>query len=163
MKTGFLKEGKNYEWKMGAEPLVCTFLRTEHEPNLRFIFDLEGSEQSLSMKSVNDYIEELEIPNKPVGLSDKEMIKKTDWLGIFIKLHSIGDYHFVEDQPKIFESNPVRYENRTQFSVFVNRKAISVSCNSIEEAMAVGMSHKFLGANSQAGSLFCKMIGVYDK
>ena len=158
MKTGNLKIGQKYCWKIGAEPLVCIFLRTEHEPNLRFIFDLEEHEESLSMKSVNDGIEEF-IPTKE-GLTKKEMIKKCAWLGRFIDFHTIGNYNFVEYQPKIFDSVPIQYEDRTEFSVFVDGKHTSTSCNSIESAMAVGMAHKYLGANSQAGSLFCKMLGL---
>jgi len=55
-----LKEGKKYQWNMGAEPLECTYLRKEETPRLCFVFQLDKSTHKLSVKDVKDWISELE-------------------------------------------------------------------------------------------------------
>lgn len=53
LKPYSLKQGEKYTWFMGAEPLICTFVGDD---DFKFIFDVDGREQKLSIKDVKDYI-----------------------------------------------------------------------------------------------------------
>lgn len=104
---------------------------------------------------------------KVKGMTKDEMIKNSAWLGRFEAFHQIGEYSFVEYHSTVFNGcSPVvprQYEKKTSFSAFINGRGTNTSYSSLDEALAGTIAQKWGGGNSQAGTFFCRGIGMYEK
>ncbi len=93
-------------------------------------------------------------------LTDAIRDGKNYWLGPVVKVHTVAEYNFLEYEHKHFCPHPKagQLSGEHHFSIFINGDSISVGTNSLDEALVQAISYKHAGPNSQAGSLFMRMI-----
>jgi len=86
--------------------------------------------------------------------------------GPIVKVHEVGVYQFVEflrDYSRTSSTRDLSEEHgKPAFSVYIRGRDTHVSADTIEEAMAIAMSYRFDGPNSQAAHFFMKMIGYEE-
>jgi len=85
---------------------------------------------------------------------------RTFWLGPVIDTATIGEYQFLAYREKDFACGPSHGQEtgRVCWSMYIDNKSIGRSAQSLDMALALVLSHKYLGPNSQAGELFMKML-----
>lgn len=68
---------------------------------------------------------------------------KKFWLGPVVRIHTIGDYAFLEYEEKIFPPNEGAggLSGRNCFSLYHIGKRLSISCSSLDEAMLCSVAN----------------------
>ena len=77
--------------------------------------------------------------------------------GKIIKHHEIGNFAITEYE-EILNNKKT---DKIGFHIWINEKDMSISCNTLDEALIVALARKYDGTNSQAGHFICKILGLY--
>jgi hypothetical protein len=82
--------------------------------------------------------------------------------GSVIKIHTIGEYSFIEYHPWKCEKGDVLvgtiYESATYFHIYISGRDTCNDATSLDDAMVMAIAFKHDGPNSQAAGFFMKMI-----
>jgi hypothetical protein len=79
-----------------------------------------------------------------------EFVEKVFPWGKVTKIHIVGEYQIIEY---------IRNSGERLFSPYINFNTISISYQTLDEALIGVISYKYDGANSQASFFITKMIG----
>jgi hypothetical protein len=100
--------------------------------------------------------------------TDLNVLRKSPHLfswGEAVKLYEFGDYAVLEYHPwavrnsRVLIGEPLTLEC---YHAWANGRDTGQSYHAFEGAIAGAMAYKWDGPNSQAGKLFCRMIGIVD-
>lgn len=87
--------------------------------------------------------------------------------GVIVKTHHIGpDYQIVEyrqDQSRSTSASMWATHCDIVFHPYLDRKDMSASYDTLEEAIVGAIAHKYGGPNSGAGYYASKILGLYDQ
>lgn len=101
---------------------------------------------------------------KEIRELEKILKRKTKyWLGPIKDVHYIAEFAFVEYAERDFSSGATprgKLTGEHNFSIFINGRSISLSANSLDEAIVAALAYKYDGHNSQAARFFSLMIGM---
>lgn len=83
--------------------------------------------------------------------------------GMLLKIHTIGEYSIVEYHPRVVEGCTVTQAinfSEKNFSCYINGKPCSMSCLSLDAALAHCIAEKHDGINTRADMYFLRMLGM---
>jgi len=93
----------------------------------------------------------------PMSTKEQDMFP---W-GRVVAVHGLGEHEIIEYLDRNRDGCSILKSIGTEHSFHVNGRGCCYP--SLDEAIVGAIAQKYDGANSQAGRLFCKAIGMYDK
>jgi hypothetical protein len=78
------------------------------------------------------------------------------------QIHEIGPYTIFEYHPAVYENyrGTGEYAKGTNFHIYIDGKDTCTSTTTLDGALAVAISRRHDGSNSQAAHYFLRMIGA---